>query len=290
MSDIMFRIVLKQIEDNKNYTVASFEIINPSTSETSTAPKLAFSSGLTVRASCKELLSFTVNGKSLDMRSADQVLTNEIHVFQTVPPLYTTYRTKTYRTQKRAEQVPIHSRSKEILQLGDIPSPSCGSTLTSIKSRGNAGTAAVIVGGNILANLKASAVELMMGKKNIWQEQSSGCIHLLQYDLTSPSFTWKKIPFESSPRAHHSAMLSDQFLFIFGGVNYNNNIRYDLRPGVIDVTTLTVTVAIIPDDFHDLYLSGHPFLQVNETKCLMVGGYTTMLGKENDYPTDTNGS
>ena len=53
------------------------------------------------------------------------------------------------------------------------------------------------------------------------------------------------------------------------------------------MTTWTLTVAIIADDFPDLYLSGHPFLQVNENKCLMVGGYTTMLGKENDSPTDT---
>ena len=285
MSDIMFRVSLTRIEDDKNYTVESFSMINPSTSETSAHPKLAFASGLTVHARNSKLLGFTVNGKCMDVRSREQALTNEIHVYETVHPGYTTYRTTTYRTPERAEKFPLNSRLKEVLQQGEIPQPSYGNTLTSVKSRGMAGTA-IMVGGNILSNTQASSIDVMMGRKSIWEEKSLGSLYVLQYDLSTPSFIWEKIPLEISPRANHSAMMSYQFLFIFGGVDYSTNLRHDIRPIVIDITTWSPMFAVVPDNFPDLHISGHGFLKVSEDSCLLVGGYNTLLGTEKDTPTD----
>ena len=192
MSDLMFRDTLTRIENDKNYTVESFSMINPSSSQTSAAPKLAFASGLTVHARESNLLAFTVNGKCMDVRSRDLALSNEIHVYETVHPGYTTYRTTTYRTPDRAEKLPLNSRLPEVLQQGEIPQPSYANTLTCIKSRGLSGTA-VMVGGNILSNIQASAIDVMMGRKSIWEEKSLGSVYVLKYDLSSPSFIWEKI-------------------------------------------------------------------------------------------------
>ena len=221
----------------------------------------------------------------MDVRSREQALTNEIHVYETVHPGYTTYRTTTYRTPDRAEKFPLNSRLKEVLQQGEIPQPSYGNTLTSVKSRGMAGTA-IMVGGNILSNTQASSVDVMMGRKSIWKEKSLGSLYVLQYDLSTPSFIWEKIPLEISPRANHSAMMSYQFLFIFGGVDYSTNLRHDIRPIVIDITTWSPMFAVVPDNFPDLHISGHGFLKVSEDSCLLVGGYNTLLGTEKDTPTD----
>ena len=57
MSDTMFCVTLKQIDDDKNYTIGAFDIIKPSTSATSYPPKLAFASGLTIKAGKKNLLA-----------------------------------------------------------------------------------------------------------------------------------------------------------------------------------------------------------------------------------------
>ena len=286
MSDTMFRVTLKQIDDDKNYTIGAFDIIKPSTSATSYPPKLAFASGLTIKAGKKNLLAIIVNGKCLDVRSPEHALSNEIHVIEIVQPLNSTYRTRTYRTPDRANKFPIHSTKKEILQAGDIPRPKYGSTLTPLTSNGTSGTA-VLVGGNSVEDMKPTAVEIMMGTKSLWKENSCGDLHLLKYNLSSKSFIWTKLEIQIDPRAHHSVMLSGRHLFIFGGVNYDTNLRYKLQPVVIDVTTWTSVMMIVPDSFPDIALSGHSFLQVSKHKCLLFGGYNTVLAKPEDTPTDT---
>ena len=132
MSDLMFKVNLKESED-KNYTIESFSVLNPSSSQTSEAPKLAFASGITLGASNSKLIGFSVNGKCLQLRSVDTAITNEIHIYETQPPQHTTYRTTTIRTPNRALLFPISSKAKEILQMGQIPTPAYGSTLTIMK-------------------------------------------------------------------------------------------------------------------------------------------------------------
>ena len=48
-----------------------------------------------------------------------------------------------------------------------------------------------MVGGNILSNTQASSIDVMMGRKSIWEEKSLGSLYVLQYDLSTPSFNWE---------------------------------------------------------------------------------------------------
>ena len=284
MSDIMFRVSLQKLTDGKSYTIDSFDILKPSHSKTSAAPKLAFSSSITVHAAPKKLLAFTVNGKCLDIRTPEMALSNEIQVYETVPP-HTTYRVTTVRTPSRASKFPINSKETEALQTGTIPPPMYGSTLTSLKLRHSAGVA-VLVGGNMLANQTATPIQIMMGLKDILAEESSGCIFVLEFDLNSSIFNWRKEAVEVRPRAHHSSMLVDHLLYVFGGTDYSTNLRHDIRPVVIDTSSWTIISCMVAEDFPDKVLSGHSFLQIDDNKCLVAGGYSTLQGKEKDVAND----
>ena len=109
MSNYMFRVTLEKLENKKNSKINPFEIIHPSQSKTSSAPKLAFASVVTICADKNRVLAFSVNGKNLDLRSPEMALSNEINVYETLPTAFTTYRTTTYQTPSRAADVPINS-------------------------------------------------------------------------------------------------------------------------------------------------------------------------------------
>ena len=81
MADLMFKVNIKPLRESRNYTLDSFDVINPSTSQTLEAPKLVFASGLTIQATKTKMLGFSVNGKCLGLRGVDIALTNEINVY-----------------------------------------------------------------------------------------------------------------------------------------------------------------------------------------------------------------
>ena len=166
MADTMFRVTLTQLDDKKTYSIGSFELINHSVSKTSSAPKLAFASSLTIEASKSKLLAFSVNGKSLDLREQGMSLSNEIHIYETMAPLYTTYRTTTIRTPDRARQVPVLSKRTGILQLGSVPPAMYASTITSLRMNKPSKGVAVLVGGNKLSNVDTTPIQIMMGLKD----------------------------------------------------------------------------------------------------------------------------
>ena len=286
MADTMFRVTLTQLDDKKTYSIGSFELINHSVSKTSSAPKLAFASALTIEASKSKLLAFSVNGKSLDLREQGMSLSNEIHIYETMAPLYTTYRTTTIRTPDRARQVPVLSKRTEILQLGSVPPAMYASTITSLRMNKPSKGVAVLVGGNKLSNVDATPIQIMMGLKDFWKEESSGAIYTLNYDLDESSFIWEKISLQISPRAHHSTMIVGYKLYIFGGTDYTTELRHDIRPLVIDTVHWIKLICIVEDDFPDKFLSGHGFLQIDDNRCVVVGGYNTLIGREKDIPTD----
>jgi hypothetical protein len=213
-------------------------------------------------------------------------ISNEIQVFETLPPSFTTFRTTTYKTPSRAAEVPILSKNSEVLQTGTVPPPSYASTLTCLKLRRPAVGVAVLVGGNVRTNHAATPIQVMMGLKDIWAEVSTGDIYTLEFDLDSPSFKWSKQTLQISQRAHHSAMLVDHLLYIFGGTDYSTNLRYELRPVVIDTISWTVTNSIVSEDFPDKFLSGQSFLHIDDKSCLAVGGYSTLEGKDKDIAND----
>jgi hypothetical protein len=283
MSDIMFKVKFNPIGGGSNYSLDSFDILNPSTSQTSEAPKLVFSSSVTVKATKQSMLSFSVNGKCLQLRGVDTALSNEINVYETLPPHQTTYRTTTYRTPERANQLKITSTLKETLQQGHIPPPMYASTLTPIEQSKSG--KAVLVEGNSLVK-EASPMEIMLGLKSLWEELSNGDIYLLNYDLTSRTFVWEKKDVEILPRAHHSAMVSGDMLYIFGGVNYVTKVRYDLRPVIINIENWNVILSIIPESFPDISLSGHSFCQIDDNQCIFVGGFNQLRGRKGDAGSD----
>ena len=285
MSDTMCKVKISQLKED-NYTVHSYDILHPSESQTSEAPKLAFASCLTVQASKSKLLGFSVNGKRLDLRSCAMALTNEIHIYETANQQNTTYRTRTIRTSKRAEQVPIYSKSKEVLQQGDVPPPMYASTLTLLEAVQQKSGEAVLVGGNALVSVQASPMQVMTGTKSVWEEESSGQIYTLNFDLNCKSFIWEKKPLEILPRAYHSSMIADGLLYIFGGLNCVTKVRYDLRPIIVDLQNWTLVIAVIPDTFPDLPLSGHSFSQISETECIFFGGYNQLSGSKDDTACD----
>ena len=269
MSDLMFKVKITQSDDGRNYTIDSFEMMNPSISQTSEPPKLVFSSGITVYATSSKMLAFSVNGKCLQLRGVDTALSNEINVYESVPPKHTTYRTTTFRTPERAQQVPVESTSMEILQQGDIPPPMYASTLTPLGQPNGRSGKAVLVGVNSLAKERASPIQVMLGLKSVWDEESSGGVYLLDYDLSCKRFVWEKKNVEILPRAHHSAMISadSDMLYVFGGVNYVTKVRYD---------NWSILTAIIRETFPDISLSGHSFCQVTDNKCIFVGVMTNL--------------
>ena len=286
MSDLMFKVKIKELGDGNNYTLDSFDVINPSTSQTSEPPKLVFSSGLTIQATKSKMIAFSVNGKCLQLRGVDMALTNEINVYETVSPKHTTYRTTTIRTPERSQLVKVASKSREILQQGDIPPPMYASTLSLVKQDDLKCGEAVLVGGNSLVQERASPMQVMLGLKSVWDEQSNGDIYLLKYDLNSQSFVWEKKQLEILPRAHHSAMVTTDMLYVFGGVNYVTKVRYDIRPVIIDMKNWNVILAIIPESFPDISLSGHSFCQVMDNQCIFVGGYDQLRGDKSNTPCD----
>ena len=260
MSDLMFKVQFKKVDETENFTVDSFTVISPSTSKTSEAPRLTFAAGLSLQATKSKLVGFSVNGKNLDLRSIEMSITNEIHVYETLSK-NTTYRTQTYRTPTRAAQIPIQSKSKEILQVGDIPLPMYGSTLTLINRDGITSGEAVLVGGNSLVEDKPSPIEIMMGSKNVWEEKSNGLIYSLKFDLKTEVFEWENKEVQIPPRAHHSSMKSGNCLYVFGGVDYRTKRRYDIRPVIIDLDNWAIIMAVVPEEIQIFPLSGQAFCQ-----------------------------
>ena len=79
---------------------------------------------------------------------------------------------------------------------------------------------------------------------------------------------------------------SDEYLSILGGVNYSNNLKYDLRLEIFHVNSWTKELTIVPDNFSDIFLFGHSCLQVSDTQCLLVGGHNRMVAKPDDTTSD----
>ena len=136
-----------------------------------------------------------------------------------------------------------------------------GSTITLVVKSSLKSGEAVLIGGNLLTN-NPSPVEIMLGKINVWQEKSSGSVFSLTFDLEKEIFNWKKRELEIEPRAHHSTMIHGERLYIFGGVNLETQMRYDVKPVIVDIETWSILSTITTDDFPQQKISGQGFIQV----------------------------
>ena len=130
----------------------------------------------------------------MNLRSSENAITNEVCVYELVAPKFTTYRTTLYRTKERALKYPIESKREEIFQNGEVPPPMYASTFSILSATEDCKGVGVLVGGIRRSNEDANPIQLMMGTKSLWNEESSGEIFVLEFDLVMKSFVWKKIP------------------------------------------------------------------------------------------------
>ena len=84
----------------------------------------------------------------------------------------------------------------------------------------------------------------------------------LTFDLEKQIFKWKKRELKIEPRAHHSTMIHGRKLYIFGGVNLESQMRYDVKPVIVDMETWSILSTIISDDFPRQKISGQGFIPV----------------------------
>ena len=227
LSNNLFQIQTGPVSSPNNtaHEIISFKMFNHTVSKTSQFTKLFGASAITEVCGKEKMLGFTVNGKDLDCPSEKKFLSNEIRIFETASE--TTFRSVIIRSGK--DDIEIDNvKNIEVIQSGDIPTPSYGSTLIRIPSLdGNNLKVAVKIGGSVLINGNLSDVELLFSGAKMWAEQSSSEVHLLKYNIKNKVFSWEAIDIEGmEERAFHSAVLIDRYIFIFGGLNLETSERY----------------------------------------------------------------
>ena len=283
-SNYLFQIQTHKVdpEDNSAHDIQSFKMFNHSTSKTSQFTKLFGASGLTEQCTDKAFLGFTVNGKDLNCPSEKLFLSSEIRIIEIASE--TTFRTVIIRTGM--EKIELTDLQKaEHFQSGDIPAPSYGSSLVRVPDLDSANTkVAIKVGGSVLSNAHCSDLEFLFHKKKMWQEESSSEIHLLAYNLEKRIFDWKLVQVPGfEPRAFHSMVVIDRFLYIFGGLDVKTNRRFSIMPVRININDWTVTSLEI-EGFSG-FLSGAGALPCAD-KVFLVGGYTEEVVKKENKPCD----
>ena len=135
---------------------------------------------------------------------------------------------------------------------------------------------AVKVGGAVLKNRELSDIELLFSGAKMWEEVSTNEVHILKYDISEKVFKWKSMNIEGiQPRAFHSAVLIDRYIYIFGGLNLETNQRYGISPiriNLISWETSQVEVGGIGDGGLVGHLSGAASLPCAD-KVYLIGGY-----------------
>ena len=234
--------------------------------------------------SSDNLLGFTVNGKDLDCPNEKLFLSNEIRVFETASD--TTFRCVIIRTGKDENVNVSNLKKTEIFQRGDIPEPSYGSSLVRIPQMDSGGAkVAVKIGGAVLINRYCSDLELLFFERKMWEEASSSEVHVLNYNIENRLFEWKVIEVENlEPRAFHSAVLVDRFVYVFGGLDIKTNRRYPALPVRINIFDWSVS-HVVSEGFVG-FLSGAASLPCAD-KVYLVGGYKEELARGGEKPCDT---
>ena len=269
--------------DNNAHEIVSFKMYNHSSSKTSQFTKLFAASGLTEACTENTLVGFTINGKDLDCPSEKLFLSNEIRIFEIASE--TTFRNNIIRSG--VDDIVIGNATEpEQTQTGQIPQPSYASALIRAPSFDNGSTkAAIKIGGGILANPKCSDLEFLFSKKPLWQEKSSNEIHILRFNVEKREFDWTEVKVQGfEPRAFHSAVLIDRFVYIFGGLNLENERRYSIQPVRINIYDWTLSKVDVTSLGFGC-LAGAGIISVVD-KVYLVGGYSTEVCKPSDKPSD----
>ena len=225
-----------------------------------------------------------MNGKDLNCPNEKQFLSNEIRIFEIASE--TTFRSVIVRRSDQENVFVPNMRKTETVQLGDVPEPSYGSTLVRVPALDGSGTkAAIKFGGAVMSNRNMSALEHIFTAKKVWEEESTSEFHILKYNVVQKIFEWKLVKVEGlEPRAFHSAVLIDQFIFIFGGLDIKNSRRLPVMPIRVNISDWSVSCIVV--DGLEGFLSGAACLPCAD-KVYLVGGYKDELVTEVDKPGDT---
>ena len=285
LANHLFQITTSQVPppDNSAHEIVSFKMYNHSVSKTSQFTKLFAASGLTEECTENSLLGFTINGKNLDCPSEKLFLSNEIRIFEIASD--TTFRNSIIRTG--VEDILIgKTKDKEQIQTGDIPQPSYAASLVRTPTLDtNSDKTAIKIGGGVLANPKYSDLEHLFSKKPFWEEKSSSEIHILRYNVENKHFDWTEMKVAGfEPRAFHSAVLIDRFIYIFGGLNLETEKRYSISPVRININDWTLSKV----DVGSLgvgCLAGAGILPLLD-KVYLIGGYNNEVCRATDKPCD----
>ena len=288
LSSVLFQIQTEQgnISENSDsvHQVSSFKMFNHTTSKTSQFSKLFGASGLTEISSSDYCLGITVNGKDLDCPNEKLFLSNEIRIFETASE--TTFRCIIVRTGEHENINLTNIKKPETVQLGDIPEPSYGASLVRIPEMDISGFKfAVKIGGAVLKNRKLSDLEILFSGAKMWEEESSAEVHILKYNVVDKMFEWKVLEIEGlEPRALHSAIKMDRFVYIFGGLDIRTGRRYPFLPIRVDIYDWSVGQIEVLG--FGGFLSGAAALPCAD-KVYLVGGYKEEVVRGGDKPCDT---
>ena len=290
LSNNLFQIQTSPIltQNNTAHEITSFKMFNQSVSKTSQFTKLFGASSITEVCESDMILGFTINGKDLDCPSERQFVSNEIRIFEIANE--TTFRNVIIRSGKGDIEISDLKKNEKI-QLGDIPIPSYGSALIRTPNLDSEGLkAAVKVGGAVLKNRELSDVELLFSGAKMWEEVSTNEVHILSYDVKQRTFSWKSVKIDGlEPRAFHSAVQIDRFVYIFGGLNLGTNQRYGISPLRINLMSWEISQVVVGGAGEGSlagYLSGSALLP-SADKVYLIGGYTDPISKEGDKPCDS---
>lgn len=288
LSNYLFQIQTEKFDKTESsasfHQVLSFKMFNHTTSKTSQFTKLFGANGLTEHSSSDYFEGFTVNGKDLDCPNEKQFLSNEIRILETASEM--TFRTVIVRTGEGGNIQLTNIKKAETVQMGDFPEPSYGSSLVRIPEMDGSGLkAAVKIGGSVLKNRTLLYLEFLFSGVKMWEEESSSEVHILEYNVKDRVFKWKLVNVHGlEPRALHSAVKIDRFIYIFGGLDLKNGRRYPFLPVRINIYDWNVST--IESTGFGGFLSGAASLPCAE-KVYFVGGYMEEKVGDGDKPCDT---
>lgn len=217
-------------------------------------------SGVTLECSSSKLRGFMFGGKYISGTSHSGLLSNEICTFQL-----------------KGQSVEASIKTIDDMQ-GDVPPKLYGCRLDLIKITsgvmGRKRGSAILTGGLTQPHIDAN----IFSGKNIYTEESSNGVWLLEFDWDMKNFTWKRLASLPHGLSFHLTTIFRGNLLIVGGLSVEDSVCSRLKTVLsIDVNTWTETdnACKILRCQEDIYqgLSAGFLLNIADKKLLFYGGY-----------------
>ena len=251
-------------EYDKKWYKAEFRKLNYA-KRSSNINSLHGASGVTLECSNTKLKGFMFGGKFISGNSLSGLLSNEICTFQ--------LKGQTLKGQTIEARI----LTKDDMH-GDVPPKLYGCRLDLIKI--NSGVLARKKGSAILTGgitQPHSDADILSGK-NIYTEECSNGVWLLEFDLDMTSFTWVKLSSLPYGLSFHLSTIISGNLFILGGLSVKDGVSSRIKTVLsINVNTWTETENTCKilrcQDTIFQGLSAGFLLNINDKRILFYGGY-----------------